>query len=162
MKVSTYLKEHGIACTSFGCDALAEKIYAPQLSSACDLKTVLLRADHGFRYVLAVLPSHMTVNQKKAAQLLGGADLEICDALEYEMFCRPDDRSGLPPFGSQFGLITLVDSAVTNFEYILIDSDEFGSKVCLPWEDFVRLEHPYVGEFAEEATPTTDAKVLKT
>src|SRR5438876_12053023 len=70
-------------------------------------KVVLLRVDDGF--VLAVLPATRQVDVDRVREIIGAAKIKLATEPECGR-CFPDCELGaLPPFGSKYGLKTLVD-----------------------------------------------------
>ena len=75
-------------------------------------KTVLLRANGGYRYIVAVLPPTKRIDLELAAGALGGSKLELATELEIAEHCPDCEIGALPPFGSQYGMKTLVDESL--------------------------------------------------
>src|SRR5262245_49678529 len=79
-------------------------------------KVVLLRADDGF--VLAVLPATRGVNLERVRALVGAAKVSLATEPECGT-CFPDCELGaLPPFGSKYGLRTIVDRSLSEDDEI--------------------------------------------
>ena len=57
-------------------------------------KTVLLRADDGDAYVVAVLPASRSVDLQLASQLLGGRRLELATEQEVAQHCSDCELGG--------------------------------------------------------------------
>ncbi len=96
---------------TFDSQHLAEAVHVSGRQVA---KTVLLRMDHGYQYAVAILPATHLIDLEAVGRLLGGARMEL--ATEYEIAQRcPDCETGvLPPFGSVYGLETLLDESLRN------------------------------------------------
>ena len=73
--------------------ALAATIHVPGREVA---KTVLLRADSGYAYVVAVLPADRAVDFERASQILGGSKLGLATEVEIARHC-PDCVPGGRP-----------------------------------------------------------------
>ena len=58
----------------------------------------------------------------------------------------------MPPFGSQYGLETLIDPSVIANEYIVFEGNGREEAIRMSYRDFYALEHPTVVEFAEPAS----------
>ncbi len=108
-------------------------------------KTVVLRADG--RDVLAVLQATHHVDLDAVRDLLGAASIDLASEREFsDKF--PDCQLGaLPPFGSQYGMRTLVDSSLAGDEEIVFEGNTHEEAVRLRFDDYVRLEHPMVASF---------------
>jgi len=107
-------------------------------------KTVLLRANGGYRYLVAVLPATEQVDLRRVGEGLGGADVRL--ACEWEVAeCAPDCEFGiLPPFGSQFGAATIVDESLSRHSDIFLQGDKHDEAIRMNYSDFYDLEHPLV------------------
>jgi Ala-tRNA(Pro) deacylase len=130
---------------AFDAQHLAHALHMPGQEVA---KTVLLRVDQNYKYVIAVLPSTHMVDLKKMSALLKGATVEL--ATEHEIATRcPDCEFGvLPPFGSHYGAQTIVDISLTKDEHIVFESDSFTEAMRMTYWDFYNYEHPVVADFA--------------
>lgn len=117
------------------------------LEDACLIKTLLLSADHGYRYVVAALPKHLEFDQKLASHLLGGALLVKSRPEEMQVYRPEGTKISVSPFGSERGLLTIVDQTVGERSNVLCE-DESGELLCFSWQDFIRIEHPLIGKFA--------------
>src|SRR5690606_21904109 len=109
-------------------------------------KTVLLRC--GRDYALAVLPATHTVDLQAVQQLLGRGPVAL--ATEAECGSRfPDCELGaLPPFGSEYGMRTLMDRALLSDEEIVFEGNTHREAIRMRTEDYRRLEQPLVGDFS--------------
>ena len=111
-------------------------------------KTVLLRADGGYKYVVAVLPANMTIDFKKASKLLGGSKLELATEFDIAAHCADCDFGVLLPFGSRYGMKTIVDSNLADDEDIWFEGNTHDEAVRTKFAEFRRLEQPLVAPFA--------------
>jgi Ala-tRNA(Pro) deacylase len=151
MNAKQFLEEHHVPFEVlaheevFGASRLAQVIHAPGREVA---KVVLLRADSGFRYVAAVLPSTHIVDFEALSQALGGASLELATEQEIAERC-PDCECGvLPPFGSQFEAETIVDTSLTEDEEIIFPGCTHSEAIRMRYQDYQATEHPRVAHFA--------------
>lgn len=151
MRVSEFLGQHQVPFEIlkhedvFSAQRLAHELHVSGRNVA---KTVLLRANHGFEYILAVLPATMEVDLTELSRLL--AHSEIALATEIEMSERfPDcDLGVLPPFGSQYGLKTMMDESLAQSESIIFESNSAQEAIRMKLDDFMRLEEPLLLRFA--------------
>jgi Ala-tRNA(Pro) deacylase len=111
-------------------------------------KTVLLRANGGYDFVVAVLPASKAIDLEKASKLLGGAKLQLATEIEIAEHCPDCDFGVLPPFGARYGMKTIVDSALAVDEYIWFEGNTHDEAIRMKFEDFRRLEQPLVAPFA--------------
>ena len=124
---------------------MARTLHVPGRSVA---KTVLIRADHGYRYIVAVLPADKSIDWEQASRLLGGSELGLASEAEVAEHCPDCQRGVLPPFGSQYGMKTIADTALTEDEQIVFESNTHHEAIRMRLDDFLKLESPLVGTFA--------------
>lgn len=131
---------------TFDAQHLAAALHVPGDNVA---KTVLLRADGDYMYIVAVLPAPAKIDLHRVSAAFGGADIRLATEVEIADHC-PDSEFGiLPPFGSRFGMKTVVDESLARHEDIFFQGNSHTEAVRLPYSEFVRLEHPLVVDIAE-------------
>lgn len=108
-------------------------------------KTVVLKA--GKRHVLAVLPATHRVDLDKAAEALGEKSVELADEVEFKSLFPDCELGAVPPFGSQYGLPTLVSTRLTRDEEIVFESNTHDEAVRMRYADFEKLEKPQAAHF---------------
>jgi Ala-tRNA(Pro) deacylase len=113
-------------------------------------KTVLLRAD-GDTYVVAVLPANRTIDFERASLLLGDSKVELATEVEISQHCPDCEFGALPPFGSQYGMKTLVDESLAEDEKIVFEGNTHHEAFRLSFVDFQRIEEPLLGSFTRES-----------
>lgn len=124
---------------------LAQELHTPGREVA---KTVLLRADHAYAYIVAVLPATKTIDFDKVSATLGGSKIELATELEIKKYCPDCEMGILPPFGSQYGMKTLVEESLTQNEEIVFEGNNHHEAIRMQYEDFHRIEEPLVARFA--------------
>jgi Ala-tRNA(Pro) deacylase len=112
-------------------------------------KTVLLRADDKYR--VAVLPATRRIDLEAARRLAGASRLEL--ATEPECLERfPDCEIGaVPPFGSLYGMKTLIDTALAAEAEIVFEGNSHAESIRMRYEDYAGLERPLAGRFSYHA-----------
>ncbi len=133
---------------TYDAQRLAHELHTPGEEVA---KTVLLRADHGQVYVVAVLPATMTIDFEKVSNALGGSKVELANELEIKEHCPDCEMGALPPFGSQYGMKTLVEESLTKEEVIVFEGNCHNEAIRMSYEDFHRIEEPLVARFAVQS-----------
>ncbi len=133
---------------TFDAQHLARALHTPGKDVA---KTVLLRADHDYRYVVAVLPATHMVDFDALRTFLGGVTLELATECEIAERCPDCEIGVLPPFGSHYGAQTIVDDSLAKDEYISFESDTHTEAIRMKYSDFYNFEHPLVANFARQA-----------
>jgi Ala-tRNA(Pro) deacylase len=107
-------------------------------------KTVLLRANGGYRFVVAVLPSSKKLDLARASRLLGGTKLRVAEKQEIAEHC-PDCEFGiLPPFGSRYHMTTIADSGLADNEEIVFEGNTHREAIRMKFAEFRRLEEPLI------------------
>jgi Ala-tRNA(Pro) deacylase len=95
---------------SFDAQHLAQALHTPGQQVA---KTVLLRADHDYRYIVAVLPATHKIDFARLSEFLGEAQIELATEAEIAEHCPDCEFGVLPPFGSHYAAETIVDESLT-------------------------------------------------
>lgn len=118
------------------------------------VKSVLLRGPAG--YIVAVLPATEQVDLAAVAAALGGSVRLATDA---EIATRFGDceYGALAPFGSLYGLTTILEEAIGPDDVILFESQRHAVAIRMSCRDFLRLEQPRRCRFAlpRQTPPTT-------
>lgn len=130
---------------AFDAQHLAQALHTPGREVA---KTVLLRADHDYRYIVAVLPATHVIDFDRLSEFLGGTHLELATEVEIAERCPDCEFGVLPPFGSHYGVQTIVDQSLTEDEYISFESDSHTEAIRMKYAQYYDFEHPLVARFA--------------
>jgi Ala-tRNA(Pro) deacylase len=107
-------------------------------------KTVLLRANHGYRYVAAVIPATRKIDFAIASRSFGDSELRLATEKEVSEVCPDCEPGVLLPFGSQYGVRTLVDSALERADEIVFEGNRHQEAIRMKFADFCRLESPLI------------------
>lgn len=151
MKTTQLLEKHGVPFEvvphpeAFDASHLAEAAHTPGREVA---KTVLLRADRGFRYLVAVLPSTHCIDFEALSEALGGAEVKLASEAEIAERCPDCELGVLPPFGSQYEAETIVDSSLAEDVQIVFEGCTHREAIRMRYDDFHETEHPLVATFA--------------
>jgi len=113
-------------------------------------KTVLLKSDAD--YLLALVPATHTIDLADARLLLRADYLEL--ASEEELAKRfPDCETGaIPPFGSHYGITTLVDESLSESEEIVFEGNTHDEAIRMRFDDYFELEKPVVTHLSHPET----------
>ena len=111
-------------------------------------KTVLLRANGGYVYVVAVLPADTAIDWEAASRALGGSRLQLATEVEILERCPDCECGALPPFGSQYAMKTLLDKALADDEWLCFEGNTHHETVRMKVADFRKLETPLIATFA--------------
>lgn len=129
---------------AFDASHLAQITHVPGKEVA---KTVLLRADHGYEYFVAVLPATRRIDLARLAHCLCDCHLELASEAEVVKHCPDCEEGVLPPFGSQMGLRTLMDESMLDDSDIVFEGNNHREAIRMRLEDFREIEQPLVCQF---------------
>ena len=133
---------------AFGAQHVAQATHTPGHQVA---KSVLLRADHDYRYFVAVLPASHMIDFEQLSIFLGGTPLELATEIEIAERCPDCEFGVLPPFGTQYEAQTVVDKSLSEDEFICFESDCHTRAIRMKFADFYAVEHPLIASFAKPA-----------
>jgi Ala-tRNA(Pro) deacylase len=153
MNVQGFLSDRKVAYdaiphrATYDAQRLAQTLHTPGREVA---KTVLLRADGGYSYVVAVLPATKTIDFDKVSAAFGGSKIELATEIEIQQHCPDCEMGTLPPFGTQYAMKTLVEESLTEDEEIIFEGNNHHEAIRMRYEDFHRIETPLVAQFAAQ------------
>jgi Ala-tRNA(Pro) deacylase len=148
MNVQNYLRQQNVSFTAmphqptFDAQSLALAVHVPGQEVA---KSVLLRS--GREYVLAVLPATHTVDLHGVRDLLGGGQVALATEAECGSHFADCELGALPPFGSEYGMRTIMDRSLLADEEIIFEGNTHREAIRMRTADFRSLEQPLVGDF---------------
>ncbi len=127
------------------CFTAQEEAAAGHIPGHMFAKTVVVRVEN--KHILLVLPASHRVDLDRLHSELGARPQLISEEQMAELF--PDcDVGAETPFGSRYGLMTLVDSHLAKQDRIAVRAGNHREVVLLSYEDYARLEEPEVASFA--------------
>lgn len=107
-------------------------------------KCVMLRADHGYVYFVAVLPASDRIDFEKVSKLYGGSEIVLATEDEIRRHCPDCEIGVLPPFGSLYGIKTLVDKSLSSNDEIVFEGSTHREALRMKYRDFIQLENPHI------------------
>ena len=128
---------------TYTAQALAE---AAHISGECVAKTVLLMSDRGPQ--LAVLPATHTIDMPLLQQTLRANDVHLATEFECGAYFGDCEVGAVPPFGSQYGMTTLLDESLLQVDEITFEANTHREAVRMQLEDYLALERPQVSRFS--------------
>ncbi len=114
-------------------------------------KAVLVRS--GTRYSLAVLPATSRIDWHRLSEVLDGQSIELATEDEASMIFGDCERGALPPFGTLYGLTTVVDASLAGGSEIVFVANCRHEALRMRYRDFEALELPIRARFAIPTTP---------
>jgi Ala-tRNA(Pro) deacylase len=97
--------------------------------------------------VVAVLPATRNIDFRRASKLLRGSRLQLATETEIAEQCPDCEFGVLPPFGSRYGMRTIVDAGIVDDEHIWFASNTHDEAIRMKSTEYCRLEQPLVGSF---------------
>jgi Ala-tRNA(Pro) deacylase len=140
---------------TFDAQHMAESLH---ISGRHVAKTVLLRADRGFAYIVAILPATKRVDLQQLSAAFGGSHLEFATEAEIAEHCPDCEFGVLPPFGSQYDIRTIVDAELAKDDWIVFEGPTHHEAIRIAMADFLRVEQPLVAPFAVAPRATPSAR----
>jgi len=109
-------------------------------------KALICKGDD--RFVMFVLPADRKLASRAICRARGWRKLRFATAEEVQGLTglKP---GAIPPLGSLFGLPTLCDGRLGENERINFNAGDHGISVSIAYADYVRVERPELGVFAE-------------
>jgi Ala-tRNA(Pro) deacylase len=150
MNVQKFLRDRGIWFESiehkptFDAFSLAETVNVVLQEVA---KPVLLRVDDG--YVLVVLPASKSVDLMRIRQLLQAEHVELASEADCGHEFVDCEFGARLPFGSQYGLRTLMDESLRHDDEIVFEGNTHREAIRMKRADYVALEKPWVVQIAQ-------------
>lgn len=150
MNVKTYLQQHQIPfqilvhAPTGDASRLAQEVHCSGKHVA---KTVLLHVNHSYGDAVAVVPASAKVDFTKVAAMLGGAEVRLATEQDVATRCPDCEMGVLPPFGSQYGMRTLVDESLAG-DQIVFEGNTHAEAISMNFADFRRIESPLIGHIA--------------
>ena len=153
MRIEQFLRDKGVEFTvvphqdTYDAQRMAQALHVPGREVA---KTVLLRADSDFAHIVAVLPATKSIDLDRVSEALGGSKVELATEIEIAHHCPDCEMGVLPPFGSQYGMKTIVDTSLAEDEEIFFEGNTHHEAIRMKFADFRRIEQPLVFSFAQQ------------
>jgi Ala-tRNA(Pro) deacylase len=116
---------------------------APLASGA---KALVCKADSQF--LMFVLPADRKLASKSVRAARGWKSLRFADKDELRSLTGLEPGA-VPPLGSLFGLQTLCDRRLADQPTINFNAGDHSISISMTYDDYVRVEQPEVGDFAE-------------
>lgn len=149
MQIEQWLHEKGAAFEMlehepvFSAQEMAQAVHVSGDNVA---KTVLLKADG--RFVLAVVPASHHIHFALACEALRAEHVELARELDCARVFPDCEIGALPPFGSQYGVETLVDYALTEDDEIVFVGNDHRQSIRMKYRMYAELEQPGVSIFS--------------
>ena len=147
MNVTTFLEEHDcrfqhvLHQPTYSAQRLAHELHV----SGCEVaKTVLLRSNGKGEYSVAVIPANRKIDFERVSKLLGQDQTELATEGEIAQHFPDCEFGALPPFGSQYGMKTIVDFSLAADDEIVFESNTHHDAIRMRFDEYRKLEHPLI------------------
>ena len=114
-------------------------------------KTVLLKSNVDF--VLAVLPATCRVNLSAIKQVALADVIDLATEAEISSKFNDCETGAIPPFGSRYGILTLLDETLAETDSLVFDCEKHDQAIRMKMADYLQLENPVVCEIALPIQP---------
>jgi len=149
VKIERFLDERGVAFESlpheptFSAQRMAQAVH---ISGDNVAKAVLVNADGQF--ILTVLPATHQVHLEMLREALCAHQVELASEDDLARIFTDCEVGSLPPFGSQYGVETLVDASLTEDVDIVFEGNQHREAFRMRYQQFAELEKPQMAIFA--------------
>ena len=109
-------------------------------------KPVIVKADG--KYVMCVLSAADKVSFDKLKQHLGAGSVDLADEKELGKLFQDCDLGAEPPFGSLYGMPTLMDKALEADDHVLFQAGTHEKAIRMSMADYRKLADPKVMEIS--------------
>jgi len=123
-----------------------EVAFAEQLSPHKVAKTVVYASAQG--YGMAVLPADCLIDMRTLGNFLNDAAIHLATEQELGQLFPDCELGAMPPFGNLFNLPVIVDTGISEQEFIAFNAGTHRDMVHMSYGDYARLENPAIGKFA--------------
>lgn len=113
---------------------------------ASGAKALICKSDH--QVVMFVLPADLRLASRQIRRSMGWRKLRFLSREEVFELTGLEPGS-IPPFGSLFGLSTFCDQRLASNDRINFNAGDHSISVSMDYCDFLRVENPRLGTFAE-------------
>jgi len=122
-----------------------EEAAAQPLPGAMFAKTVVVKTQEDF--VLLVLPASYRVDLDLVSDMLG-EEVELAQERDLKELFPACELGAEPPFGSHYGLRTLVDEHLARDPEIVFQAGTHRQSIRMSFEDYAQLVNPKVADLA--------------
>jgi Ala-tRNA(Pro) deacylase len=109
-------------------------------------KTVVVEL--GGRMVMAVLPANRKLDLSGLREAAGNAKARLAAEEEFRKLFPDCEVGAMPPFGNLYGMDVYVASALTEDAEIAFNAGSHTELIKMPFQEFQRLTHAKVADFA--------------
>ena len=145
MNVEKYLAQHDVWFEAleheptYTANHLARATHTMQQEVA---KSVLVHADD--RLALVVVPASLNVDLELVAEVLAATEVTLASEAECGHEFVDCEFGARLPFGSQYGLMTVMDESLREDEEITFEANTHRKAIRMKLADYLELERPLI------------------
>jgi Ala-tRNA(Pro) deacylase len=113
-------------------------------------KSVLIKVGE---YVVAVVPADSQVDLAALRRLLEASDAALVHESELTKHFPDCEEGAVPPFGSLYGMRTIVDESLTREPEIIFCGNKHREAFRMRYQDFEEIEAPQIASIARVREP---------
>jgi Ala-tRNA(Pro) deacylase len=149
VRVESLLKQHGVVFQITRHEPVYTSEEAARIrgtSLASGAKALIVKGEEGF--VMFVVPADRKLDNHAVRRAKGWKKMRFASREEV-LELSGLTHGSIPPFGSLFSLLTHCDQRLGENEIINFNAGDHGISVSMPYADYVQVEKPELGMFAE-------------
>ncbi len=108
-------------------------------------KPVIVKADE--RYYMCVMPGCCKIDFGALESVLNVSDIDLADEAEMEQIFTDCQIGAEPPFGSFFGLTTIMDDRLEQGDLITFQAGTHQDAIEMELSEYIRIENPRIASF---------------
>jgi Ala-tRNA(Pro) deacylase len=112
-------------------------------------KPVIVKSEGN--YIMCVLAAPHKVVYDKLRDYLGTQDVMLAEEQEIRSLFPDCEEGAQPPFGSLYGIRTIMDKALENDDHIIFQAGTHDRAIHMSMEDYLSLAKPEIADFAYHA-----------
>jgi Ala-tRNA(Pro) deacylase len=112
--------------------------------------------------ILAVVPASCSVDLERLQHTMDVDAVRLANESEFVGLYKDCEPGAIPPFGPLFGQRVVVDKRLTRDPEIVFSGGSHRDAIRMRYEEFERLSHPDVAEFATGPAPATPRRITST
>ena len=109
-------------------------------------KPVVIKADG--KFYMCVLAACCKIDFEALKSILSAKNVHLANELEIERLFPDCEVGAEPPFGSLYGIPTLLDDRLENNDFIIFQGGTHENAIKIHMNDYLRLENPLIRSFS--------------
>jgi Ala-tRNA(Pro) deacylase len=110
--------------------------------SECVIKTVIAKCQG--RFLLCAIPEDAELDLQRLARTVGAKSVALADESDLKGIFLDCERGAEPPFGNLYGLKTVMDVSVEDYDSLVCRACTHGDAIRLRLADYEKLVEPVI------------------